>query len=94
MRTFMVGHAMSVADLNLWALITANQQVFTANKQHFPHVERLYSFLAGEPVLAELAKQFVVDTAAVGFLSWQIFFVFVDLSNSVAFSLRLSGSLS
>mmetsp|Transcript_38312 Transcript_38312/g.96378 ORF Transcript_38312/g.96378 Transcript_38312/m.96378 type:complete len:713 (+) Transcript_38312:90-2228(+) len=63
MRTFVVGHAMTLADLNLWSMITTNLNVYKANKQHFPHVDRLYNFLADEPILAKLGRQYATTTA-------------------------------
>jgi len=65
MRTFVVGHAMTLADLNLWSMITTNLNVYKANKQHFPHVDRLYNFLADEPILAKLGRQYATTTAQV-----------------------------
>uniref|UniRef100_A0A3B3WE37 glutamate--tRNA ligase n=1 Tax=Poecilia mexicana TaxID=48701 RepID=A0A3B3WE37_9TELE len=45
LRTFLVGHALTLADLSVWAALKSNQSSWPSQSKAFPHVSRWFFFL-------------------------------------------------
>uniref|UniRef100_A0A3Q1HWK1 Bifunctional glutamate/proline--tRNA ligase n=1 Tax=Anabas testudineus TaxID=64144 RepID=A0A3Q1HWK1_ANATE len=64
LRTFLVGHALTLADLSVWAALKGHNE-WPIQGESFSHVNRWFSFLSSQVPFTSVGKKYTTKKAAV-----------------------------
>uniref|UniRef100_A0A3B3VRU0 glutamate--tRNA ligase n=1 Tax=Poecilia latipinna TaxID=48699 RepID=A0A3B3VRU0_9TELE len=58
LRTFLVGHALTLADLSVWAALKSNHSSWPSQSKAFPHVSRWFFFLNSQVPFSSVGSMY------------------------------------
>ncbi|CAN9506862.1 unnamed protein product [Ophioblennius macclurei] len=59
LRTFLVGHGLTLADLSVWAMLKEHHGLWSGLDQSFPHVGRWFSFLSSQVPFTAVGSKYL-----------------------------------